>query len=219
MRLRRRLVLAACLTLGLTSIACAKPLARRHQVGLEVGFWNQRSDVRTIVASGGVSTTVASSGGLGGVVYGYWFEENLALIVHVSGMVADVETSAGLLGVRSVTAVVAPILVGVKCYIPNPAPDSRLRPFIKGSAGPFVGHQSSTTVDTLVAVGEHTETAIGGQLGAGVDFTLGKQFLLSIAVANNFMADFSEPIGGSENYGGPEFSVGISILLGGGNSE
>jgi len=56
--------------------------------------------------------------------------------------------------------------------------------------------------------------AFGGQLGAGIDFILSPHFMAGIAGGYNIMADFEEPIGGSVNYGGPEFSIGLSYLFG-----
>lgn len=49
----------------------------------------------------------------------------------------------------------------------------------------------------------------------GVDFVLGSHFMPGIALSYNLMSDFDKPIGGSKNYGGPEFSFGISYLFGG----
>jgi hypothetical protein len=56
--------------------------------------------------------------------------------------------------------------------------------------------------------------AIGGQIGAGVDFVLGRHFMIGVAVCYNALTDFKEPIGGSKNYGGPEFTIGFGYLFG-----
>ncbi|MCP4600285.1 MAG: hypothetical protein GY847_07095, partial [Proteobacteria bacterium] len=58
------------------------------------------------------------------------------------------------------------------------------------------------------------ETAFGGQLAAGLDFVTGRNFMMSAGFGWNLMSDFNEPIGGSKNYSGPEFSFGFSWLFG-----
>jgi hypothetical protein len=212
----RSAVLLACLIFALTSGAQAQSVARRHQLELRLGLWNLNTDVRTEVDASGVSTSVESSGGLGGIAYGYWPQENLALNLSITGMVADSKTDVGAGGVQSVTAVVAPILLGAKYYFVASTLSSPTRPYLKAAAGPFIGSQSSTNVGTSIAAEQRTEAAIGGQLAGGLDVILGRRVMLGAAIGYNIMSDFGAPIGGSVNYSGPEFNIGISLLLGGG---
>lgn len=216
MRNKRVILLLACFIIALTSTANALPLANRHQLELKLGFWNQSTDTRTSVSVGGVSTSVGASGGLGGISYGYWFAENAALNVGISGMVGDVESTVGAGGVETSNSVVAPIFIGVKFYPFQTRPEAKARPYVKAAVGPVVGVQTSTSVGTTIYAEERTETVMGGQVAGGVDFILGQRAIIGLALGYNLMSDFNEPIGGSTNYSGLEFSFGIGLLFGGG---
>jgi len=86
---------------------------------------------------------------------------------------------------------------------------------VKVAVGPFVGQQEKTEEGVFgVIVESRSLTVFGGQVGAGVDFILSRHFMLGVGLGYNLMADFDEPIGGSKNYSGPEFSVGLSFLFG-----
>jgi hypothetical protein len=107
----------------------------------------------------------------------------------------------------------------MKYYLPNSTLSTATRPYVKAAAGPYVGTQSSVSVGTSVTVEERVETVIGGQLGGGVDFILGRRVMLGVALGYNIISDFNEAIGGSVNYSGPEFAIGISLLMGSGQQE
>jgi outer membrane protein W len=177
-------------------------------------MWNQTTGVTSEVGVGGVTTSVDVSGFLGGVSYGHWLEEYLSITIYIGGMAADVSTSTGVSGVATETSVIASILMGVKVYFPKSTYTSSVRPYASAGVGPFTGSQSSTKVGMSVTVESRSETAFGGQLGAGVDFILGRHFMTGFAVRYNLMTDFNQPIGGSRNYSGPEFSFGFSYLFG-----
>jgi len=208
------IAILACTFLTLSVASNAISLEKRHLIGLRLGMWNQVANVRTEVGVGGVSTSVGSDGFLGGVSYGHWLKEDLALNISVGGMMADVETRVGLLGVSHETAAVTHILVGLKQYFPKSTYGSSVRPFVKASLGPYIGSQTRTETGLVVSVESRSEPAFGGQAGVGVDFVVGRHFLTGISVGYNLMNDFDEPIGGSKNYSGPEFSLGFSYLFG-----
>ncbi len=195
--------------------AAAQSLEKRHQIGLRFGVWNQLTEVRTEVGSGGVSTTVGGTGVLGGVAYGHWLKEHLALQISVSGMAARLHTEVGGSGVSTEIAVVAPLLFGMKYYFPRSTYGSSIRPFAAAGIGAMIGNQLETQSGTVVTVVARTETAVGGELGGGVDFLLSRHFLASLALGFNLMTDFSEPIGGSKNYSGPQVTLGVSFVFGG----
>jgi opacity protein-like surface antigen len=202
------------IALLLSSCSYAASLEKRHQIGLRVGMWNQTTGVRSEVDVWGVTTSVDASGYLGGVSYGHWLEEYLALTIDIGGMAADVSTSSGASGVTTETSVIGSIIVGVKAYFPKSTYTSSVRPYARAGVGPFIGSQSSTDVGTSVTVESRSENAFGGQLGAGVDFILRRHFMTGFAVCYNLMTDFNQPVGGSRNYSGPEFSFGFSYLFG-----
>ena len=190
------------------------PLAGHHHIGLHAGMWNQSTSTRTEVGIGGVSTSVGSNGGMGGITYGYWMSEGLALNVSVGGMATDIETDAGISGVTSKTGSVAMILIGAKQYFPAATYGTRLRPFVSLAIGPFIGTQQETRAGLNVVTESRTEGAVGGQLGLGTDIRIGSRFLTSAMIAYNLMTDFDRAIGGSRNYSGAQFSFGIGIILG-----
>ena len=210
----KTITLTTCFLLTLAVSASAISLEKRHQLGLRLGMWNQTTDVRTETGIGGVETSVKSDGFVGGIQYGHWLRENLALTFGISGMAIDISTNTGIMGVTEKTSSVASMLMGLKFYFPSSTLEGAARPYVSAAAGPFIGSQSSNTVGLTVVQEERTETAIGGQLGAGVDFVTGRHFMMGAAFAYNLMSDFSDPVGGSKNYSGPEFSFSFNWLFG-----
>jgi hypothetical protein len=207
-------VIVASIILLLSSCTFAESLEKRHQIGLRLGMWNQTTGVTTEVSDDGVSTSVEASGFLGGISYGHWLEEYLALTIDISGMAAEISTRSDASGVSTETSVIGAIQMGVKAYFLKSTYTSPVRPFARVAIGPFTGSQSITHAGRTVYESTRSETAFGGQLGAGVDFILGRHFMTGFAACYNLMSDFSRPIGGSRNYSGPEFSFGFSYLFG-----
>lgn len=202
-----------CLTL-LAGSADARSLTKRHKIGLSLGMWSQVADTRTEIGLGTVSTSVGGSGFMGGVSYCHWMQENLALEIRIGAMAADVDVNVAPLDVTSKTATVTQLLLGLKYYVSRSTYGTSVRPFVSAGMGTFVGSQVETSSGLTVVVESRTGTAMGGQIGAGVDFVLGRHILLGVSGGYNFMTDFDEPIGGSKNYGGPEFTFGIGYLFG-----
>ena len=199
----------------------AQSLEKRHQIELRVGGWNQMTDTRTEVGVGGVVTAVASSGFVGGISYGHWLKEELALRLSVGVMAASIEVGAATsLAVASTDfAVVAPILFGMRYYFPKSTYGEQIRPFAGAGAGTFIGSQTSTRTGLSVLVESRSEAAIGGELEAGINFVLDKYVLATVAVAYDIMTDFNESIGGSRNYSGPQLTMGLSVVFGKGTGQ
>jgi hypothetical protein len=205
-----------CFVLVLAAGSDAITLEKRHQLALRLGMWNQITDTRTEIGPSGVETSVGTSGILGGLTYGHWLEENLALTFSIGGMAVDISTKTDASGVTSETTAIASMLMGVKLYFLNSTLESSVRPYLKSSAGPLIGSQSSSEVGATILNESRTEFAFGGQLGAGIDFVTGRHFMMGFGLGYNLMTDFDEPIGGSRNYSGPEFGFEFSWLFGGG---
>ncbi len=89
---------------------------------------------------------------------------------------------------------------------------------MSGSIGAFVGSQQKTVTGTTVTVEARTEASMGFEAGAGVDVLIGRRSVLSALVAYDVMTDFDQPVGGSENYSGPQISLGFGFLFGAGSS-
>lgn len=211
---RGRSLLVALALVGLTApFARAQSLEGAHQIELRIGAWNQLTGSRTELGAG-VSTTADGSGFVGGLAYGHWLQENLALRITVGALAVRVNTDISTAGVFTETASVAELLLGMKWYVANLSNESPVRPFVGVGAGTFVGNQLEMRTGTLVNVVARTEAAMGGQLNGGADFVVSRHFLLSAMVGFNLMTDFSHAIGGSDNYSGPELTLGFSYLFG-----
>lgn len=213
----KRIVLVFIFVVVSSASLTAQALERRHQAGIRAGWWNQVTDSRTELNEDGVSVAVGQDGAWGGVFYEHWLQENLALDFSIGGMVPDISVSAGIPGVTSETATVGHVLVGVKYYFPQSTYARSVRPFARASVGPVIGDQNTVEVGFTVSMEDRSEVALGGVLAGGVDFVLGEHFMLSAETGYNLMTDFGEPIGGSKNYSGPQFSIGFGYLFGGGN--
>lgn len=208
-------ILVICiLVLPLSAVAGDISMEKRHQLSLRIGMWNQTTDSRTEIGIDGVKTTVGSNGVLGGVMYGHWLKEDVALTFSISGMALDISTETGVSGVISETSAVSSMLMGVKYYFVNSSLNEAVRPYMKLSTGPFIGSQSNEIVAESIIVESRTEFAFGGQIGAGIDFITSRNFMIGIGGAYNLMTDFSDPIGGSKNFSGPEFAFEFSWLFG-----
>lgn len=208
---------SALLLCGLLTALCplsAQTLNGRHQIELRTGVWNQFNDVRTEVG-GSVSVTAGGSGVLGGLAYGHWLSEAVALRVSAGALAASVDTEIAGANVRSETAAVSQLNVGVKYYFPGSTYGTKVRPYVVASVGPVIGTQSEARAGSTVSVESRTEAAMGGELGAGVDFVLGRHFLLSVGLGLVGMTDFERPIGGSDNYSGFNLALGFSYVFGG----
>ena len=210
----RVITTVTAIVLALAVNANAVSLEKRHQLSLKLGMWNQTTSTRVEVGLDGVETSVESSGLLGGIAYGHWLQENLALTFCIEGMALDISTDAGVVGVVTESSTVTSMLLGLKYYFVKSTLVSTVRPYLKGSAGPLTGTQSSSRVGLRVVNEERTESAFGGQIGGGVDIVTSRHFMMGIGMGYNLMSDFSEPIGGSRNYSGPEFGFEFSWLFG-----
>jgi outer membrane protein W len=213
--LRKTLTLSLILTLYGVSLN-AQALEKRHQIGLRVGMWNQVADTRTVISADGVTTSVGSNGVAGTVTYNHWLEENVALDISIGGMAIDIESEVGTSGVTSKISSIGYILLGAKYYFPKSTYASSVRPFAMAGVGPFMGDQSETRVGLVVATEQRSEVAFGGKLALGIDFPVSRHFMAGVTAGYNFMTDFDEPIGGSDNYSGPEFLIGFGYLFGSG---
>ena len=201
------------------SAAADVTLAKRHQIGLSVGMCNQATDYRTEISAGSVTTSVDNSGVYGGLKYGYWVQENLAFTIEAGAMMTDVDIEVDGSDVSTTTASVVQFRIGMKYYFLKATPELSVRPFVGAAFGPYFGSQSKTEVGAEIVNESRTETAVGGRLGMGMDFVLGRRFVMETAFGYNFLSDFSEPIGGSKNYSGPEFRFGLSFVFGGGKGR
>ena len=194
----------------------AGPLEKRSRVELRVGFWSQGGEQRTTTQVGvhGVETTTNSGNGMIAMSYGRWLQENLSVHFTLLASAGEVSTRVGSSGVSTHTMGVYSLLLGVRYYLPESSFDTSLRPYLTTSVGPYVAREAKTEVGSQIIVESQTLTSFGTNLGGGLDFVISRNFMGGVNVGYNLMTDFSEPVGGRDNYSGPEFSIGISYLFG-----
>ncbi len=195
----------------------ADPLERRSRVELRVGFWNLGRDrVVTRVGPMGTEMTAGNGNIVGGLAYGYWVKEDLSVQISFSVVGAEWRSSVSSMNVSQYTAAVLPILFGVRYYLPKSTLKKAARPYLTAGAGPYIGGETGSEVSGRVVQSTRTTGSFGGHVGGGLDVQVSRHFMLGVDAGYNFMKDFSEPVGGRENYNGFELGVGISFLFGGG---
>jgi hypothetical protein len=145
--------------------------------------------------------------------------EKSEVTLGVSTLRATVRAETNISGVSSETAVVAPVLIGLKHYVFATQQASSTRPFLSASVGMYIGNQTTTQVGNQIVTESRTEAAFGGLAGGGVDFILSHRLIANVAVGYNLITDFQNPIGGSKNYSGPQMTFGLSLLLGSAQSD
>jgi len=194
------------------------PLAGRHGIWLRVGLLSSVT-VESNVSTGTVSTDVRENGPFGGIGYEYWLNPEWSVGLDLSFVDAGASSTVGVGTVTSEAASVTAVLIGASYYPRQLAVGSSFRPCVSLAAGPYVGSASNSIVDTSVSSESITSTAAGLRAQIGADLFFARRFAAGIAAGYAFVSDFSEQIGGHNNYSGPEFSVGIGILLGAGRSS
>lgn len=210
----RPIIVLVLMTVVASVSTSAQSLEKRHQIELRIGGWSQVTDVRTEVGAGGVTTTVGSNGFIGGFAYGHWLQEELAFRVSAGLMAANIDVQTSGSGVTTDIAAVVPVLFGVRYYFPKSTHGEQFRPFAGAGVGTIIGSQEIVRTGTTVVTETRTEAAMGGEIEVGVNIVLDQYVLATVAAAYDLMTDFSQPIGGSRNYSGPQMTLGISLLLG-----
>lgn len=214
MRILRQLLIISGVIFVFAMTLTAQPLDKLSRIELRLGMWNQTTEERTAVSDEGSTLTAESGGFQGGVAYSYYMKENLAITFSVNILVVGVEAEISRDNMTSETAYLTPVLVNLRWYIPGSTYGKALRPYLVAGSGLFVGQQSRSEMETTVLVASKSSMAFGGYFGAGIDLRLGDLFAIGATGGYNLMGDFSEPIGGSANYSGPEFAMSFSFLFG-----
>lgn len=169
-----------------------------------------------------VETSARDNGAFFALRYGYWLQENLSVNLSLGMMAVEADSRAGIatdsrmwsLGVSQHSVAVVPLLLGLRYYIPPPAPDTPVRPYVAAGTGVYLGYEARNEVGLRMLQESRTLTAAGGHLGGGIDIQAGRHVMVGVNAGYHFVTDFTEPLGGRENYSGPEFGIGISWLFG-----
>ena len=181
----------------------------RHSIDVQFSFLkNSKSSVE--VGIGGVEINAGNEGMGGKVTYNYFIDDEFAINVSAGVISSNATVSTSYTNTNVNTSIVMPIMFGLKYYFTKYSDKKSVRPYLSGAGGFLVGSETETGT-TKVSVS--TETAANVYFGAGADFILGKLVKLNADIGYNLSSDFSEPIGARQNYGGPEFSVGVGFMF------
>ena len=189
-------------------------LRGKHQLSLNIGMLNWRK-VKADLSSASIQTDTRIGGFLGSVNYAYWLADHLTLTLSAGGTGVGVSADIAVGDVRSETDAVGFVLVGVAYYPEALAFSPRVRGFVAGAVGTYIGEATNTSVvPGVVAIENVRETAMGGRLAVGVSWFATGRLVLGGNLGYHLVTDFERSIGGAENYSGPEVSASIGVLIG-----
>lgn len=198
-------------------------LEKRSRLELRAGWWQQKDGIRqsVIVGPNVVETSIDNGGVSGSLSYAYWMRENLSVYftvgvmpVKVDSHVQSIPSSLSAPVVSQNTVMILPVLFGVRYYLSGHNSATVFRPYLAAAVGPYIGHETKSEVGVQVLQESRTTTVPGGRLGAGIDMQLSRYFMLGIDAGYNLLTEYSDPLGGRENYSGAEFGFGVSWLFG-----
>jgi opacity protein-like surface antigen len=203
------IVILTIIMLSIVSFAQDVSLKKRSALELEIGFWGGAKASNTITTNG-IQSEAKTNGFIGNIIYSYWIQEQLSITLSAGFLAGEVSSNVSLSSVNQHSSAIIPVLIGVNYYFLNPTQEDAVRPFLSAAIGPYIG---SETNNTILSQSTHSETALGGRLGAGIDFLLSNHIKLGANVRYNLMSDFSNPIGARSNYNGADFSIGIGYIF------
>jgi hypothetical protein len=196
-----------------TAPAEAHSLRGKHAVELSLGFLSDVS-IESEVSVGSAAMTSEVGGFIGSIAYSYWFANEWAVSLSVGVANADLSTSASSSNFSVQSAVVMPLLFGVKYKPLGLAVGNVLRPYLCASLGPYFGFASDVRTGASTGTESYAETALGSRAGVGIDLSLSKRFTFGLAVGYRLVSDFGRPIGSEKNPSSPELSLTVGVLIG-----
>jgi hypothetical protein len=206
--MKRILLLGMFCTLMLQTAAYAQQLEPvkligRHAITFEGGTkTNSNTSVNT-----SFSGVDVSSGFIGSLNYGYWFDEEWALSLSIGGFGMGAKTTYN----NVETSTITPILFGVKFY-PRPLALGAVgRIYFGLAAGDYMGFATKT--QGILNTSVISESVMGGQISAGLDLFVASWFKLGPKLSYHLMGDFSEVIGSKKNLSGAAFSIEFGFVL------
>jgi len=216
----KTIAILAILILASAVVADTGRLKGRHQLDINLGEFGHSSAVSSQTLPGTVSMSVKSSGFAGGISYSYWLSDNTAMNLSIGSLRSEYESSFNWWSNLHADAVtVVPVLLGVKQYVGSFTEGSTVRPFVSAAAGSYFGRQAGVVISNNVAAEARDEQAFGGRIGGGVDFFVSSHFTTGVNLGYNLVSDFDAPIGGSDNYSGPEMKLSFGYIFGSGGER
>lgn len=204
--MRRFLVLSIIALLAIQATSSAQiekmNLAGKHTIFLESGF-KTNSKTTSTTANG---TVEATTGFIGSLNYGYWFDEEWALTF--SGGVFGAEANVKFNNVSA--NAIMPILFGVRYYPVNLALGSVGRFYAGTALGQYLGSAAKTSGFVTQTI---NESVFGGQASIGCDLFVASWFKFGPKLSYFFLSDFKEIIGTEKNLSGAGFSIDFGFVL------
>ncbi len=195
--------------IGTSVMAQDFTLKDRSVLELNMGLWGQ-SKASSTTSAFGTKAEARTSAFVGGILYAYGLQEQVAVTLSAGLLSAQGSTNASAQGFNQQGSVVMPFLIGVRYYVPTPEPGAKVRPFLSLAAGSYIGLEGS---NTALSQESQTESTFGGRVGLGIDIYMSNYVKLVANAGYNFMSDFSTPIGARSNYNGGEMSLGIGYAF------
>lgn len=143
----------------------------------------------------------------------HWVDDNVAVTAALTVLDADTEDDVDYYSTYSRESGVVSIQMGARYYFPISANYTPVRPYLAFTAGPVVGTTTERYIDTRIFEETRTEVAFGGYVGGGVDFRMGRHFMIGLSGGYMAMSDFDQPINYDENYSGPEFGLSFGFVF------
>jgi hypothetical protein len=188
----------------------------RNRIELHIGSWHVPGASTTPSVAAGADTLDFATG----LQYSRFLREDLTLTFGARVLASASDTVSSSSGTFSGSLSVVSLPLGVHWNpLKGQLSTRAVKPYLAVGVGPVIGASSGagTTLDGAFA-GARSRATVGGTLGGGVDFHLGRHWSLGVEAGYQWMADFSDPIGARDNYSGFQFGLNIGWLFGKGSA-
>jgi len=213
------IIIAGLLALaGLSSAVSARPLAGRTRLEFGGGMRHHPGVSEAAFCIDDNWTWGSTSGVYGKIGLSHWTSEDIAFAIDYTVHDVEIDTWSGYCGDRwEEVQLVHSLMFGFRFYWPQSRRYSPVRPYLSAAAGPFMGtieyqEEGPCDCESYTEV-DHTVVP-GARLGGGVDFLLGRHFIMGFTGGYVFADEFSNPVGGRFDYSGSEFGMSFSIIFG-----
>nr|MBN2276108.1 outer membrane beta-barrel protein [candidate division Zixibacteria bacterium] len=186
-------------------------LSKRYRIDFKVGGWSPTYAAEDNSSGDLVSVSLPDNGLVAGFGCGHWINEKWAVTIAISTLSVGLDYRVGFLQTSTSHTSVITFLMGGRYYFSG----EDWHPYLSLAVGPYYGIQNQIKIGNDVVIKSTSQSVPGCRLGGGIDLQLSRLFMLDADVGYNLVSNFSENIGNRENYSGPDFTIGLSLLLGG----